>query len=89
MSFFKFRYDRYCWVLDKIIACAYREESIGTVTPLSNSATLCSVPVMCQDNPMPENVTVDEYAGLIETCSLRRYPRITVALVSVCISNAV
>lgn len=66
--------------LDKIIACAYREESIGTVTPLSNSATLCSVPVMCQDNPMPENVTADEYAGLIETCSLRRYPRITVAV---------
>ena len=66
--------------LDKIIACAYREESIGTVTPLSNSATLCSVPVMCQDNPMPENVTVEEYAGLIETCSLIRYPRITVAV---------
>ena len=29
---------------------------------------------------MPENVTADEYAGLIETCSLRRYPRITVAV---------
>lgn len=26
------------------------------------------------------DVTVDEYAGLIETCSLRRYPRITVAV---------
>lgn len=67
------------WV-EKITACAYREESIGTVTPLSNSATLCSVPVMCQDNPIPENVTVDEYAALIERCSLRRYPRITVAV---------
>ena len=66
--------------LDKIIACAYREESIATVTPLSNSATLCSVPVMCQDNPVPENVTVDEYAGLIERCSLKRYPTITVAV---------
>lgn len=66
--------------LEKIAACAYREESIGTVTPLSNSATLCSVPVMCQDNPVPENVTVDEYAGLIEACSLKRYPTITVAV---------
>lgn len=66
--------------LEKIVACAYREAAIGTVTPLSNSATLCSVPVMCQDNPVPENFTVDEYAALIERCSLKRYPRITVAV---------
>ncbi len=66
--------------LDKIIACAYREDSTATVTPLSNSATLCSVPVMCRDNPLPENLTIDEYAELIERCSLRRYPRITVAV---------
>lgn len=67
------------WV-EKLTACAYLEESTGTVTPLSNSATLCSVPVMCQDNQVPENVTIDEYAALIERCSLRRYPRITVAV---------
>lgn len=67
------------WV-EKITACGYREDSIATVTPLSNSATLCSVPVMCQDNPLPENLTVDEYAALIEKCSLHRYPRITVAV---------
>ena len=66
--------------LDKIRACAYRDPAIGTVTPLSNSATLCSVPVMCQDNPLPEGFTVDEYAALIERCSLKRYPRITVAV---------
>ena len=67
------------WV-EKIQACAYRSVRTATVTPLSNSATLCSVPVMCQDNPVPENVTVDEYAALIERCSLHRYPRITVAV---------
>ena len=67
------------WV-EKITACAYLEENTGTVTPLSNSATLCSVPVMCQDNKVPENVTIDEYAALIERCSLKRYPRITVAV---------
>ncbi|MGN0277310.1 MAG: glycosyltransferase [Hominisplanchenecus sp.] len=66
--------------LEKIRACAYRDPAIGTVTPLSNSATLCSVPVMCQDNPLPEGFTVDEYAALIERCSLKRYPRITVAV---------
>jgi GT2 family glycosyltransferase/glycosyltransferase involved in cell wall biosynthesis len=66
--------------LDKITACARREDSIGTVTPLSNSATLCSVPVICQDNPVPEPFTIDEYAALIERCSLHRYPEITVAV---------
>lgn len=67
------------WV-EKIQACAYRSVRTATVTPLSNSATLCSVPIMCQDNQLPDNVTVDQYAEIIERCSLRRYPRITVAV---------
>lgn len=67
------------WV-EKIQSCAYLSRRNATVTPLSNSATLCSVPVMCQDNPVPEHVTIDEYAALIERCSLHRYPRITVAV---------
>lgn len=66
--------------LDKIIACAYSAEEIGTVTPLSNSATLCSVPVICQDNLVPENVSIDEFADVIERCSYRAYPRITAAV---------
>ena len=67
------------WI-DKLQSCAYRSSRTATVTPLSNSATLCSVPVICQDNQVPENVTIDEYAELIERCSLKRYPRITVAI---------
>lgn len=67
------------WV-EKIAACAYHDAETGTVTPLSNSATLCSTPVMCQDNKVPENVTIDEYAKIIERCSLKAYPRITVAV---------
>lgn len=67
------------WV-EKIQSCAYLSRRNATVTPLSNSATLCSVPVMCQDNPVPNHVTIDEYAAIIERCSLHRYPRITVAV---------
>lgn len=67
------------WV-DKIISCAYSKDEIGTVTPLSNAATLCSVPVMCQDNKLPEGINVDEMGEIIEKHSLRRYPRITVAV---------
>lgn len=66
--------------LDKMEACAYSSSEIGTVTPMSNAATLCSVPEMCVDNQVPEQVSVDEFAKLIERCSLREYPRITVAV---------
>ena len=67
------------WV-EKMIACAYSDESIGTVTPFSNNATLCSIPNFCQENVLPDGYTIDSYAALIERCSLKKYPRITVAV---------
>ncbi|MBO5657371.1 MAG: glycosyltransferase, partial [Agathobacter sp.] len=67
------------WV-DKMITCAYSDRAIGTVTPFSNNATLCSIPNFCQENVVPEGLSIDEYAHLIERCSLRKYPKITVAV---------
>lgn len=67
------------WV-DKIVECAYSKTEIGTVTPMSNSATLCSYPIMCQDNDIPEHWTVDTLAKVVERCSMKMYPRITVAV---------
>lgn len=66
------------WV-EKLEACAYSDRTIATVTPLSNNATLCSVPNFCAENELPEGYTVDEYAELIEKISLNRYPEIPVA----------
>lgn len=66
------------WV-EKLEACAYSDCSIATVTPLSNNATLCSVPNFCEENKVPDGYTVDEYAELIERISLKRYPKIPVA----------
>lgn len=66
------------WV-EKIEACAYSDGTIATVTPLSNNATLCSVPNFCAENNLPDGYTVDEYADLIERISLKRYPNIPVA----------
>jgi glycosyltransferase involved in cell wall biosynthesis len=43
--------------LDRIRACAYREADVGTVTPFSNNATICSYPVFCADNPLSEGMT--------------------------------
>lgn len=66
------------WV-EKIVACAYSKPEIGTVTPLSNNATLCSVPNLFEENVLPEGMSVDMAADIVEKCSLKKYPRITVA----------
>lgn len=39
--------------LDRLHACVCREERIGTATPFSNNATICSYPRFCEDNPLP------------------------------------
>lgn len=66
------------WV-EKMVQCAYRDNSIGTVTPLSNNATICSVPRFCEENTLPEGIDIDQMAAIVEECSLRKYPRIPVA----------
>lgn len=65
--------------LEKLTACAYKNRMTATVTPLSNNATLCSVPEFCQQNPIPAGYSLDAYAQLIEETSLRLYPVIPVA----------
>lgn len=66
------------WV-EKMVKCAYSDISIGTVTPLSNNATLCSVPNFCEENVLPEGMDAEQVALIVEECSLKKYPRITVA----------
>ena len=46
--------------LDRISAAAYSDKHIGTVTPFSTNATICSFPVFCKSNPMPDNWTLAE-----------------------------
>lgn len=67
------------WV-EKMTRCAYSDNAIATVTPLSNNATICSVPKFGEDNEIPSSMTIDEYADLIEECSMREYPIIPVAM---------
>ena len=66
------------WV-ENMLKCAYSSETIGTVTPLSNNATLCSVPVFCEENRLPDYLTIDQAAEVVERISFCDYPRITVA----------
>lgn len=43
--------------LDRLQAAAYSDARIGSVTPFSNNATICSYPVFCEDNPLPQGYT--------------------------------
>jgi GT2 family glycosyltransferase/2-polyprenyl-3-methyl-5-hydroxy-6-metoxy-1,4-benzoquinol methylase/glycosyltransferase involved in cell wall biosynthesis len=44
------------WI-DRLRAAAYREPDIGTATPFSNAATICSYPRFCVDSPLPADLS--------------------------------
>ncbi len=50
--------------LDRLTECAYSEPEIGTVTPFSNNATICSYPQTCADNTLPPGYTVETLDAL-------------------------
>lgn len=66
------------WV-EKMLDCAYREERIATVTPLSNNATLCSVPNFCEENKIPEGMEINDMAQIVEMASVKEFPEIPTA----------
>ena len=59
--------------LDKIHACAYSNDKIATVSPLSNNATICSIPEFCKPNNIPEGFSIDTFSSLVEKNSNRQY----------------
>lgn len=65
--------------LEKLKNCAYIKSNIATVTPLSNNASLCSVPEFMIENSLPKGKTVDEIAEVVEKKCLKKYPKIPVA----------
>lgn len=66
--------------LEKLQKCAYSNKIIATVTPLSNNATICSVPTMGRSNSIPNNFSIDTFAELIEKKGLGLYPQIPTAV---------
>lgn len=42
--------------LGKLKRCAASDSSIGTITPFSNNAEICSFPEFCRQNPVPEDI---------------------------------
>jgi GT2 family glycosyltransferase/glycosyltransferase involved in cell wall biosynthesis len=70
--------------LDKLIDASISSGDIGTVTPLSNNATLCSVPRAFEENLIPTGFDVESFGELVERMSKRTYPRLPTG-VGVCL----
>jgi len=66
--------------LDKLIAAAYSNASIATVTPFTNNGTICSIPRFNEDNPLPSGHTIDTFAEMVEKVSQKLYPEIPTAV---------
>lgn len=67
--------------LDKMIDCAKSDKSIGVVGPLSNTASMQSVPKLTEKgdwchNDLPENVSVADMGQIVEKYSGRIYPQV-------------
>lgn len=52
--------------LDAIAEVAASSKTIGTVTPISNNATICSYPNFCLDNELPNGYDVNQLAQLCQ-----------------------
>ena len=50
--------------LDRLVAAAYGARDIGTVTPFSNNATICSYPHFCRDNALPTGMSAAQLDAL-------------------------
>ena len=70
--------------LDKLQRAAYSAPEIATVTPFSNSATICSVPRFLAANALPAGWDLDRFARLVEERALPAWPRLPTG-VGVCL----
>jgi len=70
--------------LEKLIDAVTSSGDAATVTPLSNHATLCSVPRGFEENLLPSGFDVVSFGRLVEEVSARSYPSLPTG-VGVCL----
>jgi len=66
--------------LDRLVRCAYSRDRVGTVTPFSNNATICSYPRFCEDNPPPKGVCAEDLDRLTAVVNQGRAVEIPTAV---------
>lgn len=66
--------------LDRLHHAATSAPDIGTVTPFSNNATICSYPTFCQDNDLPRGLSLADLDRLFAQTNPDRYFEIPTAV---------
>ena len=64
------------WI-DRLRAAAYRSGNVGSVTPLSNRATICSYPEINRDNDLPGEIgweTLDQICAAVNEAAAVEIP---------------
>jgi GT2 family glycosyltransferase/glycosyltransferase involved in cell wall biosynthesis len=60
--------------LDALARCAASDERIGTITPFSNNAEICSYPRLCGNHPWPEGADPEPVRRAIAAAAVPCYP---------------
>ena len=60
--------------LDKLSRCAASDPSIGTITPFSNNAEICSLPRFCVNNTWPPGKDPESLVAALESAAVPTYP---------------
>ena len=60
--------------LDALARCADSDPSIGTITPFSNNAEICSFPRLCENNPWPEGADPEPVRAALARAAVPTYP---------------
>ncbi len=66
--------------LEKLRRCADSDPHIGTITPFSNNAEICSFPVFCQNNDLSSLPDIEQINQAMEQAALPSYPEIPTAV---------
>jgi O-antigen biosynthesis protein len=62
--------------LDALQRCAGSDPRIGTITPFSNNAEICSFPRLCENEVWPEGTDPERVRAAIEAAAVPYYPDI-------------
>ena len=62
--------------LDALRRCAASDSRIGTITPFSNNAEICSFPRLCENEVWPEGTDPSALRAAIEAAAVPYYPDI-------------
>src|SRR5438874_3396390 len=60
--------------LEKLSRCADSDSRIGTITPFSNNAEICSLPRFCVNNAWPPRRDPEALVAALESAAVPTYP---------------